>query len=545
MKIKKLNSHNDLSVLVEERYKELNPKRYSITGIDRVAKYILSNKERLFFIVGDYDCDGIFATAILVKIFEYYNIEYKYHLPRRFSEGYGLNEKIVDEIPEGSVLITIDNGIVAFDAVEKAKNKGCGIIIIDHHLGKEDGLLPCADYIIDPNAISGQCEYTDYCGAGLGFKLAEAMKLDEDTLAECEMLAAYATIADCVNLTGENFLIAQKIKEGWRNDGLSLLLKKCGIFEPNEDNVGFQICPSVNAPGRLLDDGAEIPLKLLISNDFSEMDELTKQMFELNEQRKQMVDETMEKIIPLVNSSDNLTCVISDMSEGIVGIVAGRLAEKYKTPAIVFTSIGERDGKEILKGSARTYGENHIKMILDSCSEFLIKYGGHAAAAGLSLYKDNFDKFKDEASKHCVKTEENEEITYDMDLEPDEAGKETERSLELLKKVSPFGQANEKFKFRFKGIKLIPRYGKLYKSLGKDGKYLKFFGKDLDILCFDIKPNPNDFADKADVIGYICKNQFAGKETLQIEAKYLAPEEANYKIAEIGSLFAARAAERK
>lgn len=501
----------DIKALVKDRLTYINPKHYVISGMEEVWNFIIANKSRPFFIIGDYDADGVFSTTELVTLLGHFGITSDWYCPHRFTDGYGANPRIVQNIPDNAVVILVDNGIVAFDAVKAAKAKNCSVIILDHHLGAEDGTFPDADFIIDPNAVKGQCEFTAYCGAGLVYKLAEvAFKGDEKnpTFLQIANLASFGTVGDCVDLVGENWLIVREnIKNTQYNLGLISLCQLFNIVEANEGDAGFKICPALNAPGRLLDDGASLSVSLLLEQDFNKAKEMAKQLKNLNEERKRLVDVGVGRAEEAKILRNDLACfVISEIPEGIVGIVAGRMAEKYRVPTFCFAY----KDKDTLKGSARTYGENHLKCILDGVADQLSKYGGHKAAAGLTLPLKNLEAFMDGVAAQCVKSDGMDITGIRIKAE------DAEEIYGIIREAAPFGQANPQFSFTLEQ-KLIPdpKTKLLYRNVSK---YKKLLGKDVDILCFDVVPDESEITDTVEVTGNISQNVFMGKTTTQIEA---------------------------
>lgn len=511
--IRRLQPDN-AAALVDRRLAFINPKTYTINGLNEVADFILNNKERHYFIIGDYDVDGVMATSGLTMILRALGHDVEYYAPKRFTDGYGANVRIIDMVPPNSVIILVDNGIVAFDAINAAKAKGCTVIILDHHLGAENGALPNADIIIDPNAIAGQCDFTAYCGAGLVHKLAQILPLPVELQEEIEVLAAYATIADQVSLTGENWLLTQKLNKAYLNIGLNALCEKFTIWEPDEGDAGFKICPALNAPGRLLDDGAMLAISLILEEDEEKATELASKLHRLNEDRKGLVDVAMDKALALVarDGFDKAICIVTDIPVGIVGIVAGRLTEKFHVPAFVLSDAGNG----IIKGSARTWGDNHLKKVLDKCKPVLLKYGGHAAAAGLSLEAKNFELFKRLCSRNCVLSDDAVNIYYDINCKPDDIA----ATIAAIKQAAPYGQDNPPISIKI-GLALPSGETPKFKALGK---YKKLFStENIDVLCFDNIPEEATIlsSNSIDVIGYPSINHFRGKETLQVEGVYI------------------------
>lgn len=519
--MKRPGTPDTLDEYIDNAIERINPRVVPIPILKEVKDFIdyaVLIEKRTMFIFTDYDVDGVTSDTVAVKLFRYVypEAEIIHRTPKRLSEGYGFSMKVLPEVPDNSILITIDNGIVAFDPIKAAKEKGCKVVVIDHHLGAEDGRLPDADFIVDPNAIEGQAAFTGYCGCGLIYKLSQMYKLPKCLAEELRGLAALATIADCVPLEQENWLIARDLNFAAGNTAIGALLEAYNIWDFTEGDAGFKVCPTLNAPGRLEDDGAAKAVKFLLG-DLSLLDE----MIALNEQRKELTETLMDTADILIEKEgvgkDNAICLVMDAPEGIVGILAGRIAEKYQCPTIVCARVG--DGK--LKGSARTCGNNHLKRILDKCSDLLLGYGGHAAAAGLTFLEANLPKVVERLNKLCVK-EKYDAMYYDFEISPFYVQKSIVKILDSLDTLRPFGQNNPEPIFYISGLRLYPRGGGLFKTMGNKQQHLKLFGRDIDVVMFgkadEYISNPYN---KINVVGKVGVNSFNGNDSYQMEALYL------------------------
>ena len=502
-------------------------KEYKIKNIEKAKDIILEHLHDKITIVGDYDCDGICASAIMkIAINKLGGKNVTVRLPKRFSEGYGLSEKIVDEIDEG-LLITVDNGITAFDAIEKAKEKGLTVLLTDHHLPAEDGRIPNADLIINPNAIPDSADFSGYCGAGIAYKICELLLSPKyaSLATKLKSLAAIATVADVMPLVEENRSIVKNglvdmTKSAGRTAGLGALLKLLDLnFHINEKNIGFKIGPIINAPGRLFDNGAERSFKLISNNhSLEEAQEDAAELIKINEERKSIKEKEL-KIIEQ-NIVDN--CLIGDnifviyepeLTEGLVGIYAGNIAEKYGVPCFVLTN---SDDPEILKGSGRTAKDINIKAVLDENSEFLVKYGGHAEAAGISVKMDDFEDFRAAMLKSVPKLDEtSDDVFYDIETSVENIAE----TLDELAIYAPYGQGNPEIVFLFKDFVLSPSYGKFFTTLGDSDQHLKLFGKGVTAIGFGMteKYIKMGMPKKVDIVGTVNVNWFMGKSTTQIE----------------------------
>ncbi|MBR3516381.1 MAG: DHH family phosphoesterase [Lachnospiraceae bacterium] len=355
-------------------------------------------------IVGDYDVDGVCAAFETIKaIKEVCPGKPIYaRLPRRFSEGYGMNQNIVNEIkekcPKGSVVITVDNGISAADLLEGLEKDGYTVLMTDHHELKEGCRIPNVTMAIDP-VVPG-CDrgfsFTKWCGAAIAFKLAEQM-VSESLAHELQTYAGLATVADCMELNGGNWGLVKKALQDFRNGTAPEPLKNImkGLKQnpdfATEDSFGFYIGPCLNAGGRLLDNGATESLKYLLNPTQEQLERLVN----LNLQRRALKEEQYGIVKQYVEDNhlqenSMLWVALPNLHEGIVGILAGSLVEEYKMPAIVLTNIA--DDPNILKGSGRSVEGVNLFEYLNSLDEgTFISMGGHPGAAGMKLTREKFE----------------------------------------------------------------------------------------------------------------------------------------------------------
>ncbi len=499
---------------------------------DRIKKAI-RNKE-LITIVGDYDADGVTSTAILYMVLLFLGANVRYRIPHRLSEGYGINMNIIDEIDSG-LIITVDNGIVAFDPIKAAKDKGVSVIVTDHHIPAESGELPEADIVIDPH-IPGTADFENYCGAGIAYKLAKLLTDDKKLLAKISCFAAIGTVADVMPLVEEN---RQIVKEGIKNmttygartTGLYSILHAADL-ETNmtATDIAFKIGPMINACGRLFDDGADIAIKAIIY-DGKYDENIGIQINEYNETRKKKVKEGVEAAynnIAMNCLHGDIPLVVYEPSieEGIVGIIAGRLTEEKQIPTFVFTDSREPG---IYKGSGRSAGGVHLKNLLDACSDTLYKYGGHAEAAGVSVKADDFEAMKEAFQENCpelIGATDSEDTYYDLEIKANEI----DDTLKELKKYEPFGEGNPRPVFLIKGFQLSPRYSSTYKTLGDNQEHLKLFGVGCSAIAFGQVDRYHELSDpsKLDLIATISENFYMGKGETQLEVVYMDEAKASF-----------------
>ena len=494
----------------------------SIMGMEEAADILLHAIESKspITIVGDYDADGITSTAILWHVLRYLDVTPRTRLPKRYSEGYGLSMRVVDEIDSG-VVITVDNGIAALEQVKAAKRKGLTVIVLDHHLPGNE--LPEADIVVDPHIAPEQSGFSDYCGAGLSYKMAQLLIDDDDFLRKMEALAAIGTVADVMPLIGDNRII---VKEGLQcinqHDlpvGLLALINAVGARKVDEQTIGFTIGPLLNAPGRLRDNGAMESLQLLITEDYAEAEAKAFALIETNNMRKDLLKKGMERAYEILHREEkenvNPICIYDpELLAGLAGLVAGRLAEEYKTPTIVLTKT--EDGQ--MKGSGRSYGDIHLKYLLDDVCGYLSHYGGHAGAAGLSLIAEHFEDFRCALEEHMKEYTRPDGTEFFYDLEATVA--ELPRIMEDLKRYAPFGEANPRPVIKIDNIILLPQAGKLYRTMGDHEEHIKLLGKDFSVIGFNMTEEyvRQGKPEIINVIGYLTSTNFRREEQLELEA---------------------------
>ena len=426
-------------------------------------------------IVGDYDVDGVMSTAIMAKGLKVLTGNMPLCLiPNRFKDGYGLNPRLVEEaVKEGcKLIITVDNGIRANDAVKFAKDKGVEVIVTDHHLPDEND-LPKADLIINPHLSEnkGILKCDDICGAMVAFYLIRNLltsekKLEKPFLQEIATFAGIATITDVMPLWNENRQIIKILTNLMHlkitpNLGLKTLIKKAGIkqLEFNVESVSFGIGPMLNAPGRL--ESAETSLKLMLTESTKEAEELCDKIIALNQQRKDLTAQLKTVAESQVSDNDKVNVIfLKDASEGMIGIIAGKICEDTNKLTFVFTNNKE---KGILKGSGRApQGPNLYELTetaIKSMKKKPLAYGGHESAMGISLADfDSMQDLKVKLSALNIPEVESNEILVRM---PEKMS--LKEIKDVLEKFEPFGSGLEEPTFVIKRkIFSIGLLGKLH-----------------------------------------------------------------------------------
>ena len=443
----------------------------------------------------DYDVDGIISGAIAFLGLSTIGARCSYILPHRIKDGYGINERIIEYARENSVdtIITFDNGIAAFEPIKLAKNYGIKVIVTDHHDipftydENQEKILNYvdADLIINPKQHDCEYPFKGICGGVIAYKLIEAIytKLNKksESLNEFIALAAIATICDVMELRDENRSIVYhglKNLERISNPGLKELLNLYGIERKiTSDDIGFKIGPCFNSSGRLSTASKSLDLLTLSNDEIPGIPEylknLAKELYELNQRRKDITKHAFEKAISLIEANkmydENIILIyLEKVHESIAGIVASRVKERYNKPVIVFT-----DSEEIIKGSARSIESLDIFELISIHKEMLLKFGGHPMAAGISIEKKNlnefFDKLRISISEYSVPKYKT--YAVDMILNFSQLNISLANS---LKSFEPYGKGNEKM---------------IFSSLKVSISDIKIIGKNSNVLKMKIKQN--------------------------------------------------------
>ena len=370
---------------------------FLLKDMDKAAQRILQaiDGQEPMVIFGDYDVDGVTATALLYSHLRGMGANVRCKLPSRDEDGYGLSIGIVEQLAQKGykVIITVDNGIAAMAEAARAKELGIDLIITDHHL--PSGPLPDAFAVVDPARPDDQSPCKILSGAGVAFKLCAALDgcAPEDLLDFCGDLAAIGTVADVMQLTGENRTIVKhglQVLQNSDRPGLLALLEACGLGEKpvTSESISFAIAPRLNAAGRM--DSAVTALQLLLCEDDLRAEQLTEHLVENNTARQEaeqriMAEAQAQLAADPQRRNDRVIVVWGEgYHQGVIGIVASRLVEQYGKPVIVI-SLADGEGK----GSGRSVPGFHLHKAICACGDLLLRYGGHAMAAGLSIQEQN------------------------------------------------------------------------------------------------------------------------------------------------------------
>lgn len=505
---------------------------HDFKNIDKAAIFIKEYIEggKKIRVVGDYDIDGICSTYVLISALKHLGADADYEIPDRIKDGYGINESIIKKSHEDGceLIITCDNGIAAFGALELAAKLGVKVIVTDHHeVFREDNkdLLPRADMIVNPKQEDCFYPFKQVCGAFVAYRLIEVLyelfSIPKSEIEKFKEFIAIATVGDVMPLISENRIIVKQGLERIKlseNIGLKSLIKVCGIDSKNINSydIGFILGPCFNASGRL--ESAKLSLKLLLTNDEKEAVELAEYIKSLNDERKALTQKGLEFAIELVESKyiddDIIVAYIGDYHESLAGIIAGRLKERYKKPCFVITDTEEG----LIKGSGRSIEAYNMFEGIRAADSLLTKYGGHPMAAGLSLEKDRLSEFRKLLNSNSELKESDfvEKIWIDIALPFAYLSEDFVKELSLLE---PFGQGNQKPNFAQKQVEIIN-----LRVFGQNRNVVKLrckdsFGTGIDALIFtDGDEFIKELGDKRlfDIIYYPKINDFNNKITLQI-----------------------------
>ena len=395
----------------------------------------------------DYDADGCCACAIAVECLRELGIRTDYYCNDRAVDGFGLCINGVDNIlrlyPDADLILTVDNGVVALDATAYAKSKGLQVIITDHH--EPGDTLPKADAVVDAKRRDETAAFRDYCGAGVAMKLMLVLygllKRDPSPVLMTADIAALATVADVVPLLGDNRAIVQ---EGLRliTEGVRPAFRAVNrIMQPKTINaqstLAFTYAPMLNSLSRMGESPA-LAVELLLSGDDDEAGGMVLQLKALNEERKEKTD-TQRQLAESMVDPDHLPPAIvlyhPDFSEGLVGIIAGRLKEQFGRPTVVFADSNAGE----IKGSCRSCGGINIKEALDAVAPHILRYGGHKMAAGLSIGKAKLNEFTDALCQVVEPMLDGVTSTVPIDAVVD-AGQLTPDLITELRILEPYGE---------------------------------------------------------------------------------------------------------
>lgn len=435
----------------------------------------LAKKFDKFYIIADYDCDGVCAGTSAYFLLKEFGKDVTVRFPRRFSEGYGLSIKIVDEIIDNidtdTLICTVDNGIAAYDAISKLKEHGYSVLLTDHHLvpvEDDEPKYPPADVIINESDGFSKGN-TPWCGAGLVYTIMKELEVSHQCENNITFLTGLATVGDMVPLiNGNRKLVKDSLKIAnemqYLSEGILTLLKYLNIEYITEDTYGFQLAPMINASGRLYDNGAEGVFNILISKDIEKTRKNVQILSAINKKRKDLSYELTKKAKYMITGDERVIVSGLNVPLGICGLVAGQLTEEYNVPAFVFCEVDENT----LKGSVRSVDGINIYQRVKNIAkpELITGFGGHAQAMGITIKKENFNAFKAAIEEEITEKAPLKEFKGDAFIDAED---DLEKIYKKMSSLAPFGMGNPAPVFEYRQYKFDN-----YAILGSNGEHIKF-----------------------------------------------------------------------
>lgn len=499
---------------------------FLMKDMDKLVDRVLLAKERneKVIIYGDYDVDGVTSITTLYSFLKELGLDVSYYLPDRMEEGYGLNKEALDKLKDSgyTLVLTVDCGISAIDEIEYANSIGLEVCITDHHECSDT--LPNAYAVVNPKRQDCTYPFEMLAGVGVAFKVITALAiklgLDKDSYFKYLDIVTIGTIADIVPLQDENRIITkiglEKVRNT-KNEGLKALIRVAGIKNVDSTSISFAMAPRINASGRMAD--ASVAVELLLETSPIKANTLAEVLDSQNKERQAVEKKILEEVVNKIEKEklyEKNSLVVSGKGwhQGVIGIVASKIAEKYIKPVILITY-----SEGVAKGSGRTPHGISLYDALDKCKDVLLQFGGHELAAGVTLEKDKITDFADAFEKAVseIQKEELQDI-IDIDLEitkEDILGGIIKTNDMLL----PFGQKNPEPVYLYRNVKV--------NSLCtlKDDKHLKLGLKDnnfyIDAIGFSLGHRRDELrlGDKIDVVGTININEFGRAKNIQIMLK--------------------------
>jgi single-stranded-DNA-specific exonuclease len=495
-------------------------------AVDRI-QYALSHNESIA-IYGDYDVDGVTATALMVEALQKLGADVRGYIPNRFDEGYGLNKDALDSLKAEGVklVITVDCGIRSPEEALHARTIGLDLIVSDHHHPDGDSLPP-ALAVINPKQHGDLYPDKDLAGVGIAYKIIEALFTAHQStngfqLSELLDLVALGTVADLAPLIGENRVLVRKglkqIRETKRQGLFSLAgIADVKIGKITAGNIGFMLGPRLNASGRL--ESALASFELLTTVDFMRAGQLAQQLDVQNRQRQSITRSMQQQAEEIALSQDSeaflLFAAHEGFNPGVVGLAASRLTEVYYRPAVVAAQ-----GPDETRGSCRSIPEFHITDALDQCKDLLIRHGGHAAAAGFTVKNENLPelvaRLKSVAKDQLSGKDLRQTLSADIEVALPEINFEVLKHLSYLE---PTGYGNPDAVFVSRNVKV-----KSFRAVGSEGKHLKLtftdeHGSYFDAIGFRLGHLQSSLSPRVDIMYTLEANEWNGRTTLQLNLK--------------------------
>ncbi len=474
----------------------------------RVAKAIRDGEK--IAVIGDYDVDGVVSTALMMEFFKAAGVDAQFKIPNRFTDGYGLSKALIDRV-DADVIITVDNGISAFEAARYCKEKGIDLIITDHHTPSKT--LPEAYAVINPKQEACNFEYPDICGAQVAWFFMAQMKKELGLSLDMKNyldLLALAIIADVMPLRQINRSLVQaglRVFEKSQRPSIEFLRNVLKKNEFKSDDLAFGVAPIINSAGRMED--AKIALDFLMAKDYFEASVYYSRLLALNTQRKEEERRVYQESLPFVNEEPVVVSVGEDWNEGVVGIVASRIAEKFNKPTVILT----KSSKGYYKGSGRSVGDVDLYSLLEASKSHLLHFGGHKKAAGLALEPDSVEDFKKSMNLYAANIPKEDFISDEGVLGELPFSQVDWELIEILEQFAPYGESNPLPKFAARDVEVLE-----FRKVGENGAHLlltlRESGRVFKAIWFR-----TDFevkSDRVDIVYHPSKNIFNNTINIQL-----------------------------
>ncbi|GAB4505387.1 MAG: single-stranded-DNA-specific exonuclease RecJ [Anaerolineales bacterium] len=509
-----------------------NPDPFQMTGMRQAVERIrraLAQGETIV-IYGDYDVDGVTATALLTDTLTALGGKVRGYIPNRFDEGYGLNKEALSQLKQEGVglVISVDCGIRSPDEAHHARTIGLDLVITDHHHPLE-GLLPPALAVLNPKQPGDAYPDKDLAGVGIAYKLAEALLTPREShIAPDDLLdlTALGTVADLAPLVGENrFLVRRGLRQmrEKKRQGLLSLAAVSGvdITRVNATDIGFRLGPRLNASGRL--ESALASYELLTTRDIFRAGQLAQQLDVQNRERQRLTRKIQQQAETLALAEDPQAWLLfaahEDFNPGVVGLAASRLVETHYRPAIV-----AQRGPHTTRGSCRSIPEFHITNALDQCVDLLVRHGGHAAAAGFTVENDKLEELVTRLKRIAREQLSGQDLRPTLRADAEVALKNVRPDLfEHLKYLEPTGYGNPPAVFVARSVKV-----KSARCVGSDGKHLKLtledeHGMTHDAIGFGLGHLQASLTARLDIMFTYETNEYNGRVNFQLNLKDVKP----------------------
>jgi single-stranded-DNA-specific exonuclease len=487
-------------------------------------------------VYGDFDADGVTATALLVQTLRALGGDVRPYIPHRVDEGYGLHKEALTQLARDGarVIVTVDCGVRSLDKVAHANQIGLDVIVTDHHSVGDK--LPDAVAVIDPKRADSTYPFHELAGVGVAFKLAQALlrshrqtlitrqavRLEEEDLLD---LVALGTITDLVPLLGENRTLVHKGLERINRrerPGIEALCRRSGLRngQINATSIGYALGPRLNAAGRM--GHAKTAYQLLTTQYPAEAERLAEALDRLNRKRRQLTLETQkqarELALATAGEAPLLFAAAPDFQAGIVGLAASRLVDEFYCPAVVVEV-----GKEFSRGSARSIPEFHITDALDQCADLLVRHGGHAAAAGFTVANEHLDQLAAELRRLATEQLADVELTSTLNVDAEiELSKMSWELQQELARLEPCGYANPHPLFLSRNVRV-----QNLRTVGADGRHLKLAlsgGRTTwDAIAFRQGDWAGKLPDRVDIVYHLEINVWRDQRRLQLNVQDIRP----------------------